>query len=78
MPQFDPTHFPSEIIWTLISFALLFVLLKWLVLPRLVRLIEARTRMIREEMEQAAARITPQTSAEEMERFVRWQASMSV
>ncbi|RME76282.1 MAG: ATP-binding protein [Planctomycetota bacterium] len=30
------------------------------------------------DFEQAAARITPQTSPQEMEQFVRWQASMSV
>ncbi len=53
MPQFDTAHFPAEIIWTLISFVLLFVLLKWLVLPRIIAALEARTRMIREEIEQA-------------------------
>ncbi len=55
MPQFDAAHFPAEIIWTLVSFALLFALLKWLVLPRIIAALEARTRMIREEIEQARA-----------------------
>jgi len=55
MPQFDVEHFPAEIIWTLVSFALLFALLRWLVLPRIIASLEARTRMIREEIEQARA-----------------------
>ena len=53
MPQFDARFFAGEIIWTLISFALLFVLLRWLVLPRLTAAINERTRAISEEIEQA-------------------------
>jgi len=53
MPQFDVSFFPSEIFWTLVSFALLFGLLKWLVLPHLTAILEQRTRVIEEEIEQA-------------------------
>jgi len=53
MPQFDLTYFPAEIIWTLISFVLLFVLLKWLVLPRITAALDQRTREMKQEMEQA-------------------------
>jgi len=53
MPQFDSTHFASEILWTLISFALLFTLLKWLVLPRVAAILDTRTRAIETEIEQA-------------------------
>lgn len=53
MPQFDTTYFASEIFWTLVSFALLFVLLKWLVLPRLTAVIDKRTRIIEDELNQA-------------------------
>lgn len=53
MPQFDLSFFPSEIFWTLVSFALLFGLLRWLVLPRLAAILDARTRAIEEEIEQA-------------------------
>jgi len=55
MPQFEAAHFPAEILWTLITFALLLLLFKHLVLPRIVAAIEARTRMIREQIEQARA-----------------------
>jgi len=53
MPQFDVTFFPSEIFWTLVSFALLFALLKWLVMPRMAAILDARTRAIEEEIEAA-------------------------
>jgi len=53
MPQFELSFFPSEIFWTLVSFALLFVLLRWLVLPRLTAILNARTSLIEEEIEQA-------------------------
>jgi len=53
MPQFDVTFYTSEIFWTLISFALLFVLLRWLVLPRMAAILDARTRAIEDEIEQA-------------------------
>jgi len=53
MPQFDTRYFPSEIFWTLVAFALLFMLLKWLVLPRIIAIIDERTRIMKEEMDQA-------------------------
>jgi len=53
MPQFDVSFFPSEIFWTLVSFALLFGLLKWLVLPRMTAILDQRTRVIEAEIEQA-------------------------
>lgn len=53
MPQFDVAHFPSEILWTLIAFLLLFVLLNRWVLPRIIQAIEHRTQTIRDELEAA-------------------------
>jgi len=53
MPQFDLAHFPAEIIWTLISFVLLFVLLKLLVLPRITAALDQRTGEMKQELEQA-------------------------
>ncbi|MDX8407327.1 MAG: F0F1 ATP synthase subunit B [Mariprofundaceae bacterium] len=53
MPQFDPSFFPSEIIWTLVAFGLLFVLLKRLVLPKIIAALDERTEQMRVEMEQA-------------------------
>ncbi len=53
MSQLESTFFPSEIFWTLISFVLLFVLLKWLVMPHLSATLERRTRAIEEELDKA-------------------------
>ncbi|HCS13433.1 MAG: hypothetical protein COS82_03945 [Zetaproteobacteria bacterium CG06_land_8_20_14_3_00_59_53] len=53
MPQFDITFYPSEVFWTLVSFALLFGLLKWLVLPRMAAILDARSRAIAEEINAA-------------------------
>lgn len=53
MPQFEVKFFPSEIFWTVISFLLLFALLKWLVMPRLTAILEKRTRAIETELEKA-------------------------
>jgi len=56
MPQFDVQFFPSEIFWTLVSFLLLFALLKRLVLPRLAAILNARASAIEDEIEQARLR----------------------
>jgi F-type H+-transporting ATPase subunit b len=53
MPQFEVRFFPSEIFWTVVSFVLLFALLKWLVMPRLTMILERRTRAIEAELEKA-------------------------
>ncbi|HKI62574.1 MAG TPA: F0F1 ATP synthase subunit B [Mariprofundaceae bacterium] len=53
MPQFDTQFFESEILWTLVVFALFVLLLKRLVIPKIVAAIETRTRIINEEIEQA-------------------------
>ncbi len=53
MPQFDANHFPAEIFWTIIAFLLLFALLNRWVLPRIIKAIEHRTQIIREEIEAA-------------------------
>lgn len=53
MPQFDVRFFPSEVFWTLFSFALLFALLRWLVLPRLNAILEQRAGAIEEDLDRA-------------------------
>jgi len=53
MPQFDITFVPSEIFWTLVTFALLFGLLRWLVLPRMAAILDRRTKVIEEEIAEA-------------------------
>ncbi|MDX8403320.1 MAG: F0F1 ATP synthase subunit B [Mariprofundaceae bacterium] len=53
MPQFDTTFFSSQIFWTIISFIILFVVLSRWVLPRIAAIIQKRTRLIEEEIEEA-------------------------
>ncbi|HXH72318.1 MAG TPA: F0F1 ATP synthase subunit B [Mariprofundaceae bacterium] len=53
MPQFDTSFFVPEVIWTLLSFIVLFLLLKKLVLPRLTRMLEARSQLIENEINAA-------------------------
>jgi len=54
VPQFDLTFFVPEVIWTLVSFGLLFVLLKRYVLPRITHMLEERTQQIESELAEAA------------------------
>ncbi|ATX82601.1 ATP synthase F0 subcomplex B subunit [Mariprofundus ferrinatatus] len=53
MPQFDTTFFSSQIFWTIISFVLLFVVLSRWVLPRIASILQERTRLIEQEIEEA-------------------------
>lgn len=53
MPQFDVSTFPSQIFWLVVSFALLYVLMSWLVLPRIGRTIEAREAKIQSDLDAA-------------------------
>ena len=53
MPQFDTTFFSSQIFWTIISFIILFVVLSRWILPRIAAIIQERTRLIEEEIEEA-------------------------
>ncbi|MES0371205.1 MAG: F0F1 ATP synthase subunit B [Mariprofundaceae bacterium] len=52
MPQFDTTFFSSQIFWTIISFIILFVVLNRWILPRVAEIIQKRTRLIEEEIEE--------------------------
>lgn len=53
MPQFDTTFFSSQVFWTMISFIILFVVLSRWVLPRIAAILQERTRLIEEEIEEA-------------------------
>jgi len=55
VPQFDLSFFVPEVIWTLVSFGLLFLLLKRFVLPRVTHMLEERTRHIESELMAAAS-----------------------
>lgn len=56
MPQFDTSTYVSELIWTLVSFAVFYALLKRFVLPHLMRVFEKRTRLIESEIDAAKLR----------------------
>ena len=53
-PPFDPTYFTSQLFWFAISFALLYVLLSRLVLPRIGSVIEERRDRIADDLDAAA------------------------
>jgi F-type H+-transporting ATPase subunit b len=55
MPQFDVTTFPSQIFWLVVSFALLYLLMSRLVLPRISKTIEARETKIQGDLTAAQA-----------------------
>lgn len=51
MPQFQTEYFSSQLIWAIISFAILFYLLNRFVLPVVNRLLDERSEHIRQEIE---------------------------
>jgi F-type H+-transporting ATPase subunit b len=54
VPQLDSTFFPSQLFWLAISFALLFVLLKYWALPQVSETIEKRQKTIDDDLEHAS------------------------
>jgi len=53
MPQFDATTFPSQLFWLVVSFALLYLLLTRIALPRISSVLEDRQRRISGDLEKA-------------------------
>jgi F-type H+-transporting ATPase subunit b len=53
MPQFEATHYPAEIFWSIVSFIILFILLNRYVLPRIHQSLDERKAMIEQEIETA-------------------------
>jgi F-type H+-transporting ATPase subunit b len=53
-PPFDPTYFASQLFWLAISFAVLYILLSRLVLPRIGGVIEERKDKIADDLDAAA------------------------
>ncbi len=53
MPQFDLTRFPTQIFWLVVCFAVLYVLMANLVLPRIGKTIEDRERKIQTDLDAA-------------------------
>ncbi|PWJ85472.1 F-type H+-transporting ATPase subunit b [Pseudaminobacter salicylatoxidans] len=53
-PPFDPSHFPSQILWLAITFGLFYIFLKKVVLPRVGGILEVRRDRIAQDLDQAA------------------------
>jgi len=64
-PPFDPTYFPSQIFWLLLSFFVLYFMLSKIFLPRIGQAIEERSSRIADDLD-AASRM--QKEAEEAEK----------
>lgn len=54
MPQLDPTSYPSQIFWLIVTFGCLYAIMSTLVLPRLGGTIEERRDRIADDFDQAA------------------------
>lgn len=54
LPQFDPTHFPSQIFWLVVAFAVLYWLFTRKALPRISEILEERQDRIAADLDRAA------------------------
>ena len=55
MPQLDPTYYPTQLFWLIVTFSLLFVVLWKIALPRISRIREVRQSRIEADLEKAKA-----------------------
>ena len=55
MPQLDPTHFSTQLIWLLLTFVPLYLILRRAVLPRITEVLAARQRHIDSDLEKATS-----------------------
>ena len=53
MPQFDPTHFPSQIFWLVVTFVALYLILSKFAIPRVGEILEQRARLIQDDLDRA-------------------------
>ena len=53
LPQFDPSTFTEQVFWLIVLFAIFYVLMSRLALPRLTSVLDARRSRIDEDLEQA-------------------------
>ena len=53
-PPFDPSHFPSQLLWLAIIFGLFYLFLKRVALPRVGSILEVRSQRIAQDLDQAA------------------------
>ena len=53
-PPFDPSHFPSQLLWLAVIFGLFYLFLKRVALPRVGSILEVRSQRISQDLDQAA------------------------
>lgn len=53
-PPFDPSTYPSQLLWLAVTFGLLYLVLKRAVLPRIGNILEVRRDRIAQDLDQAA------------------------
>jgi len=58
-PPFDATHFPSQILWFVIAFAILYALMSRIALPRVGEIKQMRRDKIASELDEAAGSLQP-------------------
>jgi F-type H+-transporting ATPase subunit b len=54
MPQLDPAGFVPQLFWLAVTFLVLFVLMRWVAVPRVGRVIEARRQQLDGDLGRAA------------------------
>ncbi len=62
MPQFDPTSFPSQIFWLVVTFVALYLVMVRYAIPRIAEVLEKRQSMIDGDLE-AAEKLKEETEA---------------
>ena len=71
MPQLDATTYASQILWLIITFSILYYLLKTKALPRVADILEARQERISNDLDKAASlRAEAEAAAEEYAKVV--------
>lgn len=53
-PPFDPTHFPSQLLWLAITFGLFYLLMSKVVIPRIGGILETRHDRIAQDLDEAS------------------------
>lgn len=53
MPQFDPTFFPSQIFWLVVTFVALYLIISRFAIPRVGEILEQRARLIQDDLDRA-------------------------
>jgi F-type H+-transporting ATPase subunit b len=54
MPQLDFSTFPAQLFWLLVTFAVLYALMRWIAVPRVGRVIDARREKLEGDLNRAS------------------------